>query len=276
MPPRAIWSSVVDDHRERVEAGRRVGPLPAPRRCWSSRKTRLTGSGNLGRRGFSGLKPKPPYSGSNCSASCARPCGGELARRGARGRVAGAGERAADDRRRAGRRPSRSRPAGRARPRRRRLSTLEEALEAVAVLGREVGAAEERPAVGGQEHRHRPAAAVAEGLQRGHVDLVDVGPLLAVDLDAHEMLVEEPGDLRVHEALALHDVAPVARAVADRQEDRLVLGLGPGERLGAPGIPVDRVVGVEQQVGAGLPGQPVGRRLGFRFGRGRAGPRGSG
>ena len=48
------------------------------------------------------------------------------------------------------------------------------------------------------------------------------------------MLVEEPGDLGVHEALALHDVAPVARAVADREEDRLVLGLGPGERLGPP------------------------------------------
>ena len=50
---------------------------------------------------------------------------------------------------------------------------------------RKVRAAEERAAVGGQEHRHRPAAG-AERLERGHVDLVDVGPLLAVDLDADE------------------------------------------------------------------------------------------
>ena len=35
---------------------------------------------------------------------------------------------------------------------------------------REVGAAEERPAVGQQEHRHRPAAAAGDGLDRLHVD----------------------------------------------------------------------------------------------------------
>ena len=69
-----------------------------------------------------------------------------------------------------------------------------EPADAVAVLGGEVGAAEEGAAVGGQEHRHRPAA-VAERLERGHVDLVDVGPLLAVDLDADELLVQELGDL---------------------------------------------------------------------------------
>ena len=227
----------------------------------------MTGSGNLGRRAFSGCSRSRRTRGRTV-----RPVGAARVGEGARQRglaPGGAGERAADDR---------GEPVGRLLD----LGPLvapglgdavedgREAGHAVAVVGREVGAAEERAAVGGQEHRHRPAAA-AECLERGHVDLVDVGPLLAVDLDADELLVQQSGDLGVHEALALHDVAPVARRVADREEDRLVLGLGLGERLGTPGIPVDRVVGVEQQVGARLPGEPVGGRPRLWPGR-RRGP----
>jgi len=40
--------------------------------------------------------------------------------------------------------------------------------------------------------------------------------LLAVDLDGHEVGVEERRDVGVTERLALHDVAPVARRVANR------------------------------------------------------------
>ena len=60
-------------------------------------------------------------------------------------------------------------------------------------------------------------------LDRLDVDRVDVGALLAVDLDAHEVLVHQRGGLGVLERLALHDVAPVARRVADRDEQRPVL-----------------------------------------------------
>jgi hypothetical protein len=49
-----------------------------------------------------------------------------------------------------------------------------------------------------------------------------------------------------------HHVAPVARAVADRNEDGLVLGAGFGERLVAPRVPVDRVGGVLEEVRAGF------------------------
>ena len=52
----------------------------------------------------------------------------------------------------------------------------------------EVRAAVERVAVGGQEHRHRPAAAAGHRLHRVHVHGVDVGSLLAVDLDVDEPL----------------------------------------------------------------------------------------
>ena len=57
-------------------------------------------------------------------------------------------------------------------------------------VGREVGAAEERPPVRGQEDAHRPSARAGHGLHRLHIDGVDVGPLLAVDLDGHERRVE--------------------------------------------------------------------------------------
>ena len=95
------------------------------------------------------------------------------------------------------------------------------------------------------------------GLHRVHVDRIDVRALLAVDLDADEALVHQRRDLRVLEGLALHHVAPVAGGVADRDEDRLVLAAGAGERLLAPRVPVDRVVRVLEQVGGGLCGESV-------------------
>ncbi len=123
---------------------------------------------------------------------------------------------------------------------------------------REVGAAEERRALRREEHVHRPAAMAAQGLQRAHVDMIDIGQLLAVDLDRDEALGELPRDGLVLEALALHHVAPVASGVADRQEDGLVLGTRFREGLFAPGKPVDRIVGVLEQVGAGFAGEAVG------------------
>ena len=62
----------------------------------------------------------------------------------------------------------------------------------------------------------------------------------------------------VLERLALHDVAPVARRVADAQQDRLVFALRLLERLGTPRIPVDRIVGVLEEVRAGFVGEAVG------------------
>ena len=56
----------------------------------------------------------------------------------------------------------------------------------------------------------------------------------------------------VLERLVGHHVAPVARRVPDREQDRLVLGPRRGERVLAPRVPVDRVVGVLAQVRARL------------------------
>ena len=127
---------------------------------------------------------------------------------------------------------------------------------------RPVCAAEERPSVGRHENRHRPATPTGQQLNGVHVDLVDVGTFLAIDLDRDEGPVEQLGDFLVLETLPLHHVAPVAGAVADREKDRSVEFAGLLEGLRTPREPVDRVVHVLQQVGAGFFGKPVDRTIG--------------
>ena len=68
-----------------------------------------------------------------------------------------------------------------------------EARHAVEVARGEVGPAEEGTAVGREEHRHRPPTATGHGLDRLHVDGVDVGTLLTVHLDRDEAGVELVG-----------------------------------------------------------------------------------
>ena len=55
---------------------------------------------------------------------------------------------------------------------------------------RKVGAAVERLQLRRQPDAHRPAARSGRRLHERHVDAIDVGPLLAIDLDRHEVLVE--------------------------------------------------------------------------------------
>ena len=61
----------------------------------------------------------------------------------------------------------------------------------------------------------------------------------------------------VLEGLVRHHVAPVARAVADGDEERLVLGARALERLVPPFVPVDRVLRVLEEVRARRVGQAV-------------------
>ena len=55
---------------------------------------------------------------------------------------------------------------------------------------REIGAAVERLQVRRQPHAHRPAAGAGRRLHERHVDAIDVRPLLAIDLDRDEVLVQ--------------------------------------------------------------------------------------
>src|SRR5258708_29112910 len=61
----------------------------------------------------------------------------------------------------------------------------------------EVGAAPDRLAITVKKHGQRPAAVFAKMVEGRHVDLVDVGPLLAVDFDVDEQLLHNGGDLFV-------------------------------------------------------------------------------
>ena len=100
---------------------------------------------------------------------------------------------------------------------------------------REVGAAEERHAVGREEHGERPAAVLALQLQRALIDLIDVGHLFAIDLHADEALVHEARRLRVLEGLVRHHVAPVTGGVADAEGGSACRRrLARGERLVGP------------------------------------------
>ena len=130
------------------------------------------------------------------------------------------------------------------------------------LLLREVGAAVHGASVGQGEAVQGPAAPAGHQLHGGHVHLVHIGPFLSVHLDAHEAFVHDGGHRVVLEALVLHHMAPMAAAVAHAHQHQLVLLLRLVEGLIAPGVPVHGVVGVLQQVGAGLLCEAVGVGVG--------------
>ena len=110
---------------------------------------------------------------------------------------------------------------------------VDEGRFAVARCVRKISAAPDRLAVGREKHGQRPAALLAEMMQRGHVDLIDVRPLLAIDFDVDEQLVHHPRGGVVLEAFMRHHVAPVTGRIADREQDRLV-----GRASLRPALPV--------------------------------------
>src|SRR6266545_4531252 len=85
------------------------------------------------------------------------------------------------------------------------------------------------------------------------------------------MPVEHIRDGPALEALVLHHVAPVARRIADRQEDRLVLAARPLERFRAPRIPVNGIVSVLEEIRAVLGGESIRHVLDYRRCRGHTG-----
>ena len=81
------------------------------------------------------------------------------------------------------------------------LQELSERRHPVCRLLREVRPGEERPPLGREERRQRPAPLPGHRLDGVHVDRVEVGPFLAVDLDRHEVPIQVRGRLRVLEGL---------------------------------------------------------------------------
>jgi hypothetical protein len=89
--------------------------------------------------------------------------------------------------------------------------------------------------------------------------MIDVGPLLAVNLDVDEELVHHRSDFGVFEALVRHDVAPMAGRIAHREQYGTVRPLRLGEGLRSPFPPIDRVRLMLQEIGRGRLGEPVHR-----------------
>ena len=141
---------------------------------------------------------------------------------------------------------------------------LQQSRPPVATPLRDVGGRKERLFVGRHDDGQRPAAVPRHHLADGHVEVVDVGPLLAIHLDVDERIVQQTGDLFILKRLVRHHVAPVAGRIADRQEDRLVFGFSLFEGFLAPGPPVDRIVLVLLQIGTFFKLKAV-RHDGFRF-----------
>ncbi len=179
MPPRAIRSSVV----RTISSGRGSGSGRS--RCGAGgfpggsadvlieEEDEVDRLGELGPARVAGVEAEPAVFGVELLAS-ARP----VPRRPRPATAAACAGRprpgAASAPPRSGRRPTcRSRPADPVQASATALTMVEEPRRPLAIARGEIGAAEEGPAVGRQEHRHRPAAG-PERLERGHVDLVDV------------------------------------------------------------------------------------------------------
>ena len=222
MPPSAIARSVAQRHRRArrarsrnssAEAGGNFGAPPKP--PWSASK--------LARRRRHARRRAAPASSSALRTAPAARCAAQALRAAAR-RLRAISSRCSSTRRRS------------------RCSTCANDGHPVARLGREVRAAVERDPLGREEHGQRPAAVAGHRLHGLHVDRVDVGTLLAIDLHADEVLVHQRGDRRVLEGLALHHVAPVAGRVADRDSIGLSRSRARAQRLVAPRVPVHRIV----------------------------------
>jgi len=99
-----------------------------------------------------------------------------------------------------------------------------------------------------EKDRHRPASAPGQCLHGCHVDLIQVGALLAVHLDADKVRVQQPGDLLILERFVCHHMAPMTGGVANAQKDGFVLGAGPQQGLLSPRIPVNRIASMLAQV----------------------------
>jgi len=104
----------------------------------------------------------------------------------------------------------------------------------VAIVRGKVCPAEERLQIRRQPDRQRPAAATGQGLHKGHVDAIDVGPLFAVHLDADKASFRIRATSGSENDSRAITWTPVAGRIADRQEDGLVSPGAPFRRRRDP------------------------------------------
>jgi len=120
---------------------------------------------------------------------------------------------------------------------------------AVAWFRREIGSTIEGLTSGSKKYAHWPATLPGHRHDRLHVDVVNVWAFLAVNFDVDEMLVHQRRGIGIFEGLMFHDMAPMASRVPNAQKDGLILAAGFFQRLFTPGIPVDGIFCMLQQIG---------------------------
>ena len=102
--------------------------------------------------------------------------------------------------------------------------------------------------IGGQKDGQRPAASTGDGRDCELITTVHIGPLVAIDLDRDELLVDDLRGVCALVGFAVHDVTPVTPHRADVEQDGLVLALRFGEGYLAPLVPLDGLMHCRAQV----------------------------
>src|SRR5262249_35608549 len=110
------------------------------------------------------------------------------------------------------------------------------------ILGREISTAKEWPSVRSKESRERPASLSAHRLYGRLVTAIHIGTLVAIDFDRNVVVVNEFRDPRIFVGLAIHHMAPMAPHRTYIKQHRLVLALRFVECIGAPLVPVHRLM----------------------------------
>src|SRR5688572_9078545 len=114
--------------------------------------------------------------------------------------------------------------------------------------GREISSPVKWFSLRSEKYIQWPAPATGHGLHRVHINMVQVGALLAIYLDIDKMLVHEAGSLLVFKTFLFHYMTPVTGCIPDTYKHGLVFAKGSVQSLFAPGIPVHRVIGMLKQV----------------------------
>src|SRR5262249_53706147 len=123
-----------------------------------------------------------------------------------------------------------------------------ESRTAIAIFRRKICTTVEGVLLWREEHRQRPATLARQHLYDVLINVVEVRTLFAVHFDAHKVLIHEGRDALVLKGLVFHDMAPVARGVANGEQQRFVFSPRFLERLRSPRKPVYRVMGMLEEI----------------------------
>ena len=108
-----------------------------------------------------------------------------------------------------------------------------------------------------QKNIQGPAAAAGHRLYGIHINMIEVGPLLAVDFYVDEILFMMAAACWVFKTFPFHYVAPVTGGIADADKYRLIFIHCSFQRFLAPGIPVYRIMRMLKQIRTCFAGKPV-------------------